>query len=230
MNPVLPSAHNPPHPPVSDDTSPVAKTSTFSGMDITALPNEVIEKILSHLSQSDISVCSLVNKQWKQIIDDSLLNSRSFYRSCHPMGCSPDSKDAVRCYYSTIRNWLSSFSNDTEQLTKLIAHLDERTGHTYFPELLFSSIAKVLMTAKTLDCKSLCVLQHSGIVKNASFSPDGNHVVTVSDDGTARIWGLVDGQWQEQATIRHDATVNNASFSPDGNHVVTASDDKTAKI
>ncbi|WP_230459901.1 WD40 repeat domain-containing protein, partial [Sansalvadorimonas verongulae] len=73
-------------------------------------------------------------------------------------------------------------------------------------------------------------IQHSRYVTNASFSPDGTHLVTASNDHTAKIWGLIDGQWQEKATVQHSDGVIHASFSPGGAHLVTASYDCTAKV
>ena len=31
---------------------------------------------------------------------------------------------------------------------------------------------------------------HQGVVENASFSPDGQHIVTASDDSTAKVWNI----------------------------------------
>ena len=74
------------------------------------------------------------------------------------------------------------------------------------------------------------IIQHNYGVDSASFSPCGNHLVTVSCDHTAKILGLVDGrQWQEKATIRI-VGMDSASFSPDGYHLVTVSVFNTAKI
>ncbi len=67
-------------------------------------------------------------------------------------------------------------------------------------------------------------------MNHVSFSPNGHYLVTVSTDNTAKIWGLVDGQWQEKATVHHTDEVKHASFSPDGHLLVTACDDKTAQI
>ncbi|MGB3188108.1 MAG: CHAT domain-containing protein, partial [Limnoraphis sp.] len=70
-------------------------------------------------------------------------------------------------------------------------------------------------------------LQHSNTVKSASFSPDGNSIVTADDNGTAKLWNL---QGEELATIYHDGPIYSASFSPDSNSIVTAADDATAKL
>ena len=65
---------------------------------------------------------------------------------------------------------------------------------------------------------------HIGNVNSAAFSPDGERVVTASDDRTARIWDAESGA--ELMRLRgHERIVNSASFSHDGERVVTASDD-----
>ena len=73
-------------------------------------------------------------------------------------------------------------------------------------------------------------IQHSGVVNDVRFSPDGKHLVTASSDGAAKICGLVGGKWQEKATIWHSDPVANASFSRDGKLIVIASCDGTARI
>ena len=109
--------------------------------------------------------------------------------------------------------------------------LDKLLRYKHFPEILFFSITKELVRAKELTCKNIATIQqHSEMVTTASFSPDGKHLVTTSDDGSAKVWGLVDGEWQEKATIQYSNRVNNASFSPDGTRLLTTSDDGTAKV
>ncbi|WP_208340204.1 AAA-like domain-containing protein [Aetokthonos hydrillicola] len=73
------------------------------------------------------------------------------------------------------------------------------------------------------------VLQgHQDSVNSASFSQDGQHIVTASDDKTARVWDL---SGRQLAVLQgHQDKVKSASFSQDGQHIVTASDDKTARI
>ena len=70
---------------------------------------------------------------------------------------------------------------------------------------------------------------HAGPVTTASFSPDGQRVVTGSDDGTARIWDAFTGA--VVATLAgHTGLVATASFSPDGQRMMTGSRDHTARI
>ena len=73
-------------------------------------------------------------------------------------------------------------------------------------------------------------IEHSHIVNNVNFSPDGKHLATASSDGTVKICGLVGGKWQIKATIRHIGPVGNARFSHDGKLLVTATRDGTTKI
>jgi WD40 repeat protein/serine/threonine protein kinase len=70
---------------------------------------------------------------------------------------------------------------------------------------------------------------HRNRVSYAAFSPDGQRIVTASDDHTAKAWEAVTGK--ELLTLQgHSKAVNSAAFSPDGQRIVTGSDDHTAKV
>ena len=66
---------------------------------------------------------------------------------------------------------------------------------------------------------------------SASFSPDGEHVIVASHDGTARIWDLdLDGALLGSLLRGHTGAVTSAVFSADGQLALTASDDRTAML
>ena len=70
---------------------------------------------------------------------------------------------------------------------------------------------------------------HSGWVKCCAFSPDGQSVLSGSDDNTLKIWSASDGS--ERYTLSgHSHCVTSCSFSPDGASVLSGSADETLKI
>jgi WD40 repeat protein len=77
--------------------------------------------------------------------------------------------------------------------------------------------------------ESVVLKEHSGPLWSASFAPDGRRLVTVSEDGTGRVWDTQTGA--VLAVLRgHQGPVRFAAFSPDSQYVVTTSVDKTARV
>lgn len=66
-------------------------------------------------------------------------------------------------------------------------------------------------------------------LNSAVFSPDSKRVVIASDDGTAKIWNTLTGQFLAECK-GHQAEVQTAEFSPDGKYVLTSSKDGYAAI
>jgi WD40 repeat protein len=68
---------------------------------------------------------------------------------------------------------------------------------------------------------------HSEVLRGASFSRDGFHIVTVSD--TTRVWTL-SGPSPIATVLAHPYQVWEAAFSPDGSRVVTTCPDWTVRM
>ena len=199
---------------------------TFANKCITHLPNELIVKILSNpsLNLRDVCACRRVNRRWQGLVDDHHLLARPYSRHLHHQPVP----QAAQHYQTFTRGWLADFSDKGRELS---AQLDRLRGHPHFPEIVFFSIAKLFASTQYLTCQNVGIVHHSTQVDMAKFSPDGSCLVTASDDGTAKIWELIDGKWQKKATIgHHPEGVNNARFSPDGRHLVTTSWAGTVKI
>jgi WD40 repeat protein len=63
---------------------------------------------------------------------------------------------------------------------------------------------------------------HTSDVNSAAFSPDGKHIVTASDDETARLWDAESGKPIGEPLRGHEGWVLSAAFSPDGKRIATA--------
>ena len=163
------------------------------------MPNELVVKILSNLGTRDISVCRSVNRTWKELIDNSHLQARSFCLDCPPPAVLYSPQKAVERYSSSIRDWLTGFSDKGKES---VEQLDQLLEVKYFPEELFFSIAKTLAQAKFFLCKNTGAIRHAGGVNNVSFSPDGTYLLIVSFDKTITIWELFYGQWLKKNTIQ----------------------------
>ncbi|MFL5330852.1 MAG: protein kinase domain-containing protein [Gemmataceae bacterium] len=70
---------------------------------------------------------------------------------------------------------------------------------------------------------------HLAQIRVAGFSPNGNHIVTTSDDKTAAIWDVSTGE--RIALCRgHQDIIWSADFDRNGDRLLTASEDTTARV
>jgi WD40 repeat protein len=70
---------------------------------------------------------------------------------------------------------------------------------------------------------------HRGRVNALVFSPDGRHLLTGSDDTTARIWNARTGAL-ERTVSAHQGVVGSVSYSKDGARFATAGSDGTVAL
>jgi WD40 repeat protein/DNA-binding SARP family transcriptional activator len=70
---------------------------------------------------------------------------------------------------------------------------------------------------------------HRGRVNALVFSPDSKHLLTGSDDGTARVWNARTGKL-ERILRGHDGIVRGVSYSHDGRSIATTGNDGTVRI
>ncbi|WP_088892455.1 AAA-like domain-containing protein [Leptolyngbya ohadii] len=72
-------------------------------------------------------------------------------------------------------------------------------------------------------CQSNPLRGHQGTVNRIRFSPDSRNLVSVSADGTAKLWNL-DGSLLETFT-GHQGAVTDVAYSPEGQRIITVGQD-----
>ncbi|MEJ6486295.1 N-acetylmuramoyl-L-alanine amidase [Nostoc punctiforme UO1] len=152
--------------------------------------------------------------QPKILQEKNSVNSASF---------SPDGQYVITTVGKTAKVWdLSGQEIATLQDKDIV----KSASFSHDGQYILTTVGK---TAKVWDLsgREIATLEgHQGSINSASFSPDGQRIVTASDDKTARVWDL---SGREIVTLKHQDKVNSASFSPNGKYIVTISGtDKTA--
>ena len=98
-----------------------------------------------------------------------------------------------------------------------------------FAQVRKPAAISVFQESRAADAELAVLSGHDGRLASAVYSPDGNRIVTASEDKTARIW---DGRTGTQLAVLsgHGGRLTSAVYSPDGTRILTASEDKTARI
>ncbi|KAF9937646.1 hypothetical protein BGZ65_001304, partial [Modicella reniformis] len=70
---------------------------------------------------------------------------------------------------------------------------------------------------------------HCGTAFSVAYSPQGDLIVSGSDDNSVRLWDAETGA-RRQVFTGHTACITSVAFSPQGKWIVSASNDKTVRI
>jgi eukaryotic-like serine/threonine-protein kinase len=146
-----------------------------------------------------------------------------------------------------VKAWQESHASEG-RATAALGQMRIRMAEEYFPEntsIALAYLAQVLrdnpsnhvaaerllsaLTYRPFAIPRTKALQHSGAVNMVRFSPDGQLIVTASEDATARLWNAATGT-AFGPPLGHNAAVKWVEFSPGGDLVATASEDRTAKL
>lgn len=117
---------------------------------------------------------------------------------------------------------------DTEQSISLA--LEALPKDLSAPDRPYEPLAETALARTLYRHRGLSIFSgHEDEVLSAKYSPNGDKVVTCSDDGTARLWDTITGA--ELLVLRgHADQVWSAAFNHDGTRIVTASEDRTARL
>ena len=144
---------------------------------------------------------------------------------------SPDGKQIVSASHDdTVRLWnvKTGRSRDVPVIagegSKFAAAIDE-TGQ----RIAIGGASPIVVIQAPDGSPRLRLRGHEGNVNALVFSPDSEHLLTGSDDGTARVWNARDGR-QELKLRGHDGPVRGVAYSNDGRRIVTAGNDGTVRV
>lgn len=116
-----------------------------------------------------------------------------------------------------------SYNNEMYICTNLSALSDEMTRRIN-PNQNIYRVQEFSIAEQNL----LVLKGHAGIIRCATFSPDGNYVVSCSDDHTIRVWDSRAGQCIQVFVV--NGNINRADFSNDGENIIIKSYDETVNI
>lgn len=136
---------------------------------------------------------------------------------------SPDGEKAIRTFGNEAVIWDVKTGRGLKHLEALYD-----INYAFFsPDgkevLAVSGLTATVWNMLSGDC---IFLWHKDIVNSAQYSPNGEKIITASDDSTAIVWNPKTGE--DLFILKgHKGHVNYAQFSSDGEKIVTVSDDGT---
>jgi WD40 repeat protein len=190
----------------------------------------IIENVLNKYSSNDKFVKD-ANKIYKENIFYKVIANCESRWGANYLAFSPDGKailiksldDATRLYYlegHIINDFYgdinsSSFSPDGKYILTASVH--------YYDDIPLNIRNSAIL--RNLKGDTIKVFTgHTAKVRSLVFSPNGNTILTGSDDSTARLWDIKNGK-PIIVFIGNTGPVQSVAFSPDGKTVLTVCKD-----
>ncbi len=145
------------------------------------------------------------------------------------------SGETLRRGISVSSHLVNHCDNRRDIESTLLARLHHLTGLTGMLQDLSQNLGRPYVTPQSglPDLPHPALIRtlegHSFSVNGCAFSPDGQLIISASDDCTLKVWDARTGEML-RSLVGHSAYVNGCAFSPDGQLIVSASDDCTLKV
>ena len=115
-------------------------------------------------------------------------------------------------------------------ITAIAATGLSQSAFVQFPDRpLFASVEGSLLDVIPLNQEQNQIL-HGATVRSVAFSPDGQRIVSGSEDNTVRVWDAQTGAPISNPLSGHTDWVGSVAFSPDGQRIVSGSGDQTVRL
>jgi WD40 repeat protein len=163
----------------------------------------------------------------------------------HPYSYFYISRDDLRAS-SSLRLPLTSFPllayDQTSAISLTFGHF-ATAPHTYISTQPFLPSQSPLSTTFSMEFTKAIKLQrqkllswppaplrwtgHTSCVACMCYSPNGQHLISGSQDLTIRIWDAETGAAVGHPLKGHTGQITSVAYSPDGHHIISGSDNKT---
>ncbi len=183
----------------------------------------VIIQLLGRALSRDIHFIARHAKDYPQGLFQCLWNSCWWY----------DSPRAARFYRPPAGGWpkkLAPWKISGPKLYKIVEKwLKSKENDFYWVRLLVPDVEYLGTTS------SRVLSGHLDYIQSMAFSPEGNRIVSGSDDGTIRVWDVNTGSERlcidvDPDAKKYDKVVNSVSFSPNGYTILSGTNGGIVQI